>query len=366
MNVSINSWTLIFLFAAAQGVFLSILLVLLKKGIKLANNILSLIILLFSLSLVYYVAYWTGYAIKLHPIVTLTLSFVWLFGPLLLFYFKALNQSKPELKWLWHLLPFGIMALVKLMAIFEINVFTTYPAFLTNPALRDTLIVLQLAHLFSYAVVINRYQRKHILPKNIDIVRYSWLTKIVLFYIGFCMSYTSYYLLVWADVLKIEYDYAISLVMSFFIYMVGYFGFKNPEMLEGADPAVKYEKSSLGKNASKALLEKVLLYMDRHQPYINSELKLTGLADQLDLSPHHLSQIINENLQQNFSDFINNYRITHAKRLLSNHDYNHEKIINIAYDSGFNNKVSFNAAFKKFEGISPSDFRKRKQGVQVR
>lgn len=98
MNVSVNSWTLIFLFAAAQGVLLSILLLILKKGIKLANNILSLIILLFSLSLVYYVAFWTGYDKSLHPIITLTLSFVWLFGPLLLFYFMALNGSKPEVR----------------------------------------------------------------------------------------------------------------------------------------------------------------------------------------------------------------------------------------------------------------------------
>ena len=103
--------------------------------------------------------------------------------------------------------------------------------------------------------------------------------------------------------------------------------------------------------------------MDQRRPYIDSGLKLTDLAGQLDLSPNHLSQIINENLQQNFSDFINNYRIRHAKRLLSDQEYSQEKIINIAYDSGFNNKVSFNTAFKKFEGISPSDFRKKKQGI---
>lgn len=360
MNVSLNSWTLIFLFAAAQGAFLSVLLLMLKKGVRLANNILSLVILLFSVSLVYYVAYWTGYEAKLHPIITITLSFVWLFGPLLLFYFKALNRSRPTAKWLWHLLPFGLVCLLKLAAIFNVNDIASNPAWWNSQAIGQTLTVLQLVHLFSYALIMYRYQKKHIYPKNIDKVQHKWLVIIVLFYVGFCVSFSSYYLLVWTGVLKIEYDYAISLVMSLFIYTVGYFGFKKPEMLANIDPSIKYEKSSLSKSASKALLEKVVLYMDKHQPYINSELKLTGLADQLGLSPNHLSQIINENLQQNFSDFINNYRVNHAKALLTNQDYSQEKIINIAYDSGFNNKVSFNAAFKKFEGISPSAFRKKK------
>ena len=334
MNVPINSWTLIFLFAAAQGIFLCILLLTLKKGRKLANNILSLIILLFSLSLVYYVAYWTGYHKSLHPIVTITLSFVWLFGPLLLFYFKALNKSKPTLSWIWHFVPFVLVVFLRLTGIFQLDNFLPILSFLDNGLSNNLRIVFQLTHLFTYALVIYHYQKNHIFPKNISETKQRWMVKIVLFYAGFCLSYTSYYLLVWLGLLKIEYDYAISLLMSVFIYMTGYYGFKNPEILEGVDSIVKYERSGLSKTASKALLEKLLAYMEEHKPYINSELKLTELASQLDIYPHHLSQIINENLQQNFSDFVNQYRVKHAKVLLCQEHNDREKIINIAYDSG--------------------------------
>ena len=361
MNVTVNSWTFIFLFAAAQGIFLSILIVTLNKGVRLANKVLSSIILLFSLSLVYYVAFWTGYDKHLHPIIAIPLSFVWLFGPLLLLYFRALNGSRLKRGWLWHFLPFALAFLNQLAGIFNIGAFLSVPSIWgTGAILRNILIMLQLIHLFSYAFVINKYQQRHIFPKNINNIQHQWLRKIRLFYIGFCLSYTSYYLLVWSGMLKVEYDYVISLIMSTFIYMVGYFGFKKPEILEGIDAGVKYEKSSLSKSASGAMLNKLLSHMDHHQPYTNSELKLTELANQLAMSPHHLSQIINENLHQNFSDFINNYRIRHAKALLGQQSNSNEKIINIAYDCGFNNKVSFNTAFKKFEGISPSVFRKKK------
>ncbi len=360
MDVAINSWTFIFLFAAAQGLFLAVLIFTLNKGVKQANHILASVILLFSLSLVYYVAFWTGYENHLHPVISLPLSFVWLFGPLLFFYFKALNGSKPEQGWLWHFLPFGLAFFNRLANIFDLQALFGLPSFSgSGTMIPDLLITLQLVHLFSYAVAINTYQQKHIFPKNISNTQRRWLRRVSLFYVGFCLSYSSYYLLVWSGMLKIEYDYVISLVMSIFIYMTGYFGFKNPEILQAIDNTVKYEKSSLSKSASETLVNKLLFYMDHYQPYTNSELKLTELANQLDTSPHHLSQVINQNLRQNFSDFINNYRIRHAKILLKQQDNSREKIINIAYDSGFNNKVSFNTAFKKFEGVSPSAFRKK-------
>ena len=194
----VNSWTFIFLFAAAQGFFLSFLILTLKKGVKLANQLLSSVVLLFSLSLVYYVAFWTEYEKHLHPIVSLPLSFVWLFGPLLLFYFKALNSSKPNQNRLWHFLPFGLALLNQLAGIFNFQAFITFQLFWVSKAVfHHLLIIFQLVHLFAYAVAINTYQQKHIVPKNISETQHQWLRKIRLFYVGFCLSYTSYYLLVW-------------------------------------------------------------------------------------------------------------------------------------------------------------------------
>jgi len=168
-------------------------------------------------------------------------------------------------------------------------------------------------------------------------------------------------MLVWTGWLRIEYDYFISMMMAFFIYLVGYTGYLKPEIISSLPGLEKYSSSSLSKKTSKLLTEKVLQFMKEQKPFVNSELKLHDLATQLSLKPHQLSQIINENLHQNFSDFINQYRVNLAKSMLTQHDNGRIKLIEIAYDCGFNNKVSFNNAFKKMEGISPSAYLKKIQ-----
>ena len=99
--------------------------------------------------------------------------------------------------------------------------------------------------------------------------------------------------------------------------------------------------------------------MDEEKPYLSPNLRLATLADQLQLSTHHLSQIINENLDSNFYDFINQYRIKAAQKLIE--EKPHYTLLQVAIEVGFNNKTSFNNAFKKHGGMSPSQYRKGKK-----
>ena len=102
---------------------------------------------------------------------------------------------------------------------------------------------------------------------------------------------------------------------------------------------------------------------EKEQIYLQEDLKLNHLAVELNISTHHLSQVLNEHLGKSFSDFINTYRIKHAQALLVNPAYQQHTILSIAFDSGFSNKASFNAAFKKYTGQTPSAFRKAHQVV---
>lgn len=353
-----NIWTILFLIAAAQGVFLSFLILRLKKGIKYANFLLASLILLFSLTLVYYVAYWSGIENQLPGFVKITLSFVWLFGPLVFLYLNALNRQVFRNNDLWHFMPFLIIILFQGFKQLSSAGDNEMLVAMNLNQVTIGIILLQLGHLFIYAFLIYKYLRKSVFNGKTSSLQHRWTSGIMYFYIGFCISYTSYYLLFWSGNLTVEQDYAISLAMSVFIYMVGYYGFTKPEILNGNSNASKYLNSTLGESASKHLMEKLLLHMKNEKPYVNSDLKLGELARQVNMSTHHLSQIINENRQQNFSDFINFYRINYAKMLLTNNADGTKKLINIAYDSGFNNKVSFNNAFKKFTGSSPSEYRR--------
>src|SRR4030095_2460973 len=111
-------------------------------------------------------------------------------------------------------------------------------------------------------------------------------------------------------------------------------GFRQPEIFHGYEfskekekkQEPKYARSSLTEDQAKNSLKRLLSLMELEKPYLNSDLKIQYLAEKIEVSSHHLSQIINENLNQNFADFINSYRINEAKRLLLSPNYEQEKI----------------------------------------
>jgi hypothetical protein len=93
MQPSLNTWTVLLLFAAAQGLFLALVLFTQQRGNRRANRVLALLILLFSLRLVETVGYWTKYLLEFPHFWLATASFSFLFGPLLYFYAKFLTKA---------------------------------------------------------------------------------------------------------------------------------------------------------------------------------------------------------------------------------------------------------------------------------
>lgn len=119
----------------------------------------------------------------------------------------------------------------------------------------------------------------------------------------------------------------------------------------------KYEKTGLSESFSMELKDKLEDLMDAKKLYLNHDIRLNHIADLLDISRHHASQVINENFGLNFYDFINSYRINDAKiKLRNGFENSSESISDIAYQCGFNNRVSFYKAFKKMTGTTPTDF----------
>ncbi|MAU17481.1 MAG: hypothetical protein CMH46_18295 [Muricauda sp.] len=156
------------------------------------------------------------------------------------------------------------------------------------------------------------------------------------------------------------------LVVPLFIYGVGiYLLFRQPDLLHEQDYDLdplqkkrdKYEKTGLSEAFSQELKNKLEDLMSTQKLYLNHELRLDDIAELLDISRHHTSQVINENFNMSFYDFINSYRIEEAKiRLLSNFEKSSESISDIAYHCGFNNRVSFYKAFKKITQVTPKEF----------
>jgi len=101
--------------------------------------------------------------------------------------------------------------------------------------------------------------------------------------------------------------------------------------------------------------------MTTEKVYLDSSLTLPRLAQRLNVSLHLLSHEINSFYNQNFTEYINSFRIEESCRMLSSDIYDNLTIEGIAYDSGFNSLSTFNTAFKKKMNCTPSQFRMDKK-----
>lgn len=118
----------------------------------------------------------------------------------------------------------------------------------------------------------------------------------------------------------------------------------------------KYQKSGLKDNDVNKYLRLLKKHMDDEKPYLDSSLGLKQLAERIDLSSNQLSQLLNEQLNQNFYDFVNSYRLEEFKRIVKNPKNKNFTLLYLAYDCGFNSKTTFNTFFKKSTGKTPSEY----------
>lgn len=110
------------------------------------------------------------------------------------------------------------------------------------------------------------------------------------------------------------------------------------------------------KAISQEEIDVVKNYIEEEKPYLNSELNLSDLAEELNMTRAQLSQVINSGFGQNFNDFVNNFRINAFKDKLKEGQHKQLSLLGIAYDCGFNSKATFNRVFKKLTHTSPTEF----------
>ena len=194
-------------------------------------------------------------------------------------------------------------------------------------------------------------------------VRYNWARVLITLYSLFITSYISYYILVNFSFFNSEWDYMISIMMSISIYTIGYFIFKQPEVFNGElfthlFLPLKNKNESFETSMLNEFYENLTNYMEQKKPYIDNELRLVNLADQLGFSTHLLSKIINKKYGKNFNSFVNDYRLKEAEKLLITSEK--LSIKDIYFDVGFNNKNSFYKAFKLKNNCTPSQFKSQK------
>lgn len=156
------------------------------------------------------------------------------------------------------------------------------------------------------------------------------------------------------------------LTLSVFVILVGWFGLRQKvifpygNMFIGAGPEAprqKYSGSRLSGDDSKEYADRIREYMAGSKPYLEPELSLPQLADDLDIPSHYLSRVINEQFGQNFHDFINGYRVDAFRERMSTGGSENLTLLGIAFECGFNSKSAFNRVFRQFTGMTPSQYK---------
>lgn len=129
-----------------------------------------------------------------------------------------------------------------------------------------------------------------------------------------------------------------------------------------AEQPVGPEPEELKLQQEAAFAERMYLLFEKEHVYLNPRLRLSELATLLGTNRTYLSQYFNQNCESTFYDFVNDYRIHHAKLLLHSTD---DTLETIAMNSGFNSLSTFRRAFVQREGMSPIEFRASNGKIRV-
>lgn len=148
------------------------------------------------------------------------------------------------------------------------------------------------------------------------------------------------------------------LVVAFLFYFIAFKLLNNGlEILPRTD-IKKYKNSKLNKNLIPSYQLALINSMEKDKLYLNGKLSIQDVSDKLDIPKQYISEVLNEYMDTSFQDFINHYRVEEFIERLKNDQNNQFTLLGIATDVGFNSKSSFNAIFKKFKGLTPTQFKK--------
>ncbi len=135
---------------------------------------------------------------------------------------------------------------------------------------------------------------------------------------------------------------------------------RQPEIFAGIaqNETSKYMGSNLTPDQIEEYKKQLLDLFNTEKPFLNPQVSLADLSEKLSISTKHLSQVINQSFNKSFFDFINTFRIQEVQRILKESRDDKMTVLEAMYEAGFNSKSSFNTAFKKETGQTPTEFRK--------
>jgi AraC-like DNA-binding protein len=352
-----------------QGIYMALLLIYNKKR-NVANIYLAILLVMMSIS----IAHSEFVISELHKFrddpYKIKEPFLMLVIPLIWLYVKKLENTRFKFSayTALHFLPFFVFMSVNVPAFFHGSE-SALARLLFNHSLlfNGTIWAVLLIQYSVYLVQIvklthNCKMKAEQELSNIEKVDLSWLkTFMVAFILVFVLLAIMFVGVI--HQLNVEWlNKTVSIVFSIAIFILGFKGifqhsiFSNTESAEFSETVVLEINKT--RTVDEQLKKNLLDYMVKQKPYCEPELTLTSLAKQLNMGRNQLSETINASMGCNFYDFVNRYRVEEVKTMLTQPSGKNFTLLAIAFDAGFPSKSTFNTIFKKFTGLTPSEYRK--------
>jgi AraC-like DNA-binding protein len=378
----------VILLGAVQGAVLAAALAARRKN-RVANRILSALVGAVSLMLLLGVIgmRW-GFAGHPH-LIGLGMSLPFLFGPLLYLFIAALTRpaARFDARWLVHFLPFAADLIYLLLAFYlksgseKLALVHAYRGGRIPPPLaffQTVQLVQAISYLLASWLALRRYSRK-IEGYFSDLARIDlrWLTVIVLTNAGVWSIVIVSGLLRAAGVAPASlrgFEQAIQVCSALAVFLIGYVSLWQPELFEKAKaaqlaeparrPPPKYQRNRIEDEEAAALAGKVTAQMRDRKLYRDGALTLQILADAVGATPHMLSQVLNLHLGKSFFALVNSYRTEELMVALADPRQSERGVLELALEVGFNSKSTLNSFFKRYTGLTPSEFRQRESAAR--
>ncbi|WP_276495854.1 helix-turn-helix domain-containing protein [Pontibacter litorisediminis] len=360
----------ILLVGVVQGFFLGLLFLARRPHRQPYHHLLlaALVFTFAALVLEVFLCY-SGLMFRVLPLVDFSEPANFAVGPLTYLLFRSLNGNNwTHRQWL-HFIPFGVYFLYHTLFYLQPEE-VKYNAYLGAyfPEMEQLPVNIQLywdpLHLTEY---VNELTILHILlyiglcfwllknRKASDSPNqyfYTWARFLLLFFIASL-------LVILLTKLSYERDLGDHILAAFLVLQLFFASYKIITDSAFFQPVVqvKYEKSALSEEAKQDLLQK-LKAAEEAKFFVQPSASLPLLARQLQTSPHYLSQSLNERLGKSFFEYLAELRIREAKTILSDPRQQHLKVEEVAEQVGYLSKSAFSAAFKKYTGQTPGQYRK--------
>lgn len=304
-------------------------------------------------------------------------SSFFLYNPAFYLYARSFTESGFSLKWrqLIHLIPYVFFEIAKLIHPFTLNIdyFFVHDHLLW---LRLSFAIALIASLSIYNIrsilIVHRHRinLKNIFSNISKNQKITWLLFILVSYMVFVFTVVTWGVLGFLTK-DLETASIYNLLASISLtFLLGFYGIKQEDIFiriqrnKEATKSIKktYQYSSLSKTRKKEIAQLILHYFNTKKPYLNPELNMPMLAEELNLPKHQVTEVLNTEIGKNFFQFVNEYRVKAVQQRLADQKNDHYSIEAIGYDCGFSSKSSFFAFFKTATGKTPLQYKKSVRG----